>query len=70
MKGFLKELTRMGVSIAEFERVSRVSFQTLKRIDAGSTVVRPVTLSKARRALDLFREEFESQTPAKRAVSH
>lgn len=53
----IKELSGMGISVTEFIRRSGLSFQTLKKIDAGDTSVRAMNIGKALRTLEEFKAE-------------
>lgn len=59
MKGFLRELSGLGVSIAEFERIATVSFPTLKKMNEGFPV-RASTEARVIRALNAIKAELAS----------
>ena len=70
MKGFLGELRDLGVTATQVVRISGLSMATLRKIDSGSTHLRPTTLARARRTMNSIKAELELAPVLKRAAGN
>lgn len=60
MKGFLIEMTKLGVKKAELERISGLSYPTIMKINDGDPSVREETVVRLKRAVDAIKKHLET----------
>lgn len=61
MKGLISQIESLGVSLAEFMRISKLSYPTLQRLNEGDPNIRASTAARAERTLAQLKDGLANQ---------
>lgn len=61
MKGLIEEIESLGVSLAEFMRISKLSYPTLQRLNDCDPNIRASTAARATRTLAQIKDDLANK---------